>query len=152
MGADALVHLQDCVGRGFRESDHRRSLANARRVQAETFARYKRLNNTFPRDIASNLCDRIHAHLLNECERQYGPRFWRDFFKEIGKVRTELLAVSRSGPGEERRNARYRITIECFDRLMKGRFKSMLKEHGISLTRDVKSLRPNRPDWNRKLE
>jgi len=131
---------------------HRRSLVNTRRGQAETFVRYKQMNNTFPRDIAPNLCDRIHAHLLHQCERQYGPRFWRDFFKEIGKARAELLAASRSGPGEERRNARYRITIDCFDRLMKGQFKNMLREHGISLTTDVKSLRPTRPDWNRKLE
>ncbi|MHC4744017.1 MAG: hypothetical protein ACYS8Z_19030, partial [Planctomycetota bacterium] len=131
---------------------HRRSLANARKTQAKTFARYKQLNNTFPSDIPSNLCDRIHAHLLYECQRQYGPRFWRDFFKEIRKVRGELLAVSESGPGVERRNARYRITIDCFDRLMKGRFKPMLKEHGVSLTTDIKSINPNRPDWNRKLQ
>lgn len=130
---------------------HLRSLASARKTQAETFARYKQLNNRFPRDIPSNLCDRIHAHLLYQCEREYGPRFWRDFFKEIRNSRTALLAASRSGTGDERRNARYRITIECFDRLMKGRFKSMLKEHGISLTTDIKSLNPNRPDWNRKL-
>jgi hypothetical protein len=131
---------------------HRRSLASARKIQAETFARYKRLNNTFPKDIPANKCDRIHAHLLFECEKQYGRNFWPDFFKEIRKARGELLAVSRSGPGDERRNARYRITIECFDRLMRGQFKKMLKNHGISLTTDVKSLRPKRPDWNRKLE
>jgi len=131
---------------------HRKSIADARKIQAETFVRYKKLNNTFPKDIPSNKCDRIHAHLLNQCQRQYGPNFWPDFFKEIKKVRGQLLAVSRSGPGDERRNARYRITIECFDRLMKGRFKNMLKKHGISLTTDVKSIRPNRPDWNKKLE
>jgi len=131
---------------------HRRSLASARKIQAETFVRYKELKNTFPKDIPSNKCDRIHAYLLYQCEKQYGPKFWPDFFKEIRKVRGQLLAVSRSGPGDERRNARYRITIECFDRLMKGQFKNTLKKHGISLTTDVKSLRPNRPDWNRKLE
>lgn len=128
------------------------SLARARALQAETFARYKQLNNTFPRDIPANLCDRIHAHLLYQCEKQYGPRFWPDFFKEIRNVHDALLAASRSGSGDECRDARYRITIECFDRLMKGQFKEMLRTHGISLTTDVKSLRPQRPDWNRKLE
>jgi hypothetical protein len=131
---------------------HRASLVRARKTQAKTFDRYKKLNNTFPKDIPSNKCDRIHAHLLYECEKQYGPNFWPDFFKEIRKVRDQLLAVSRSGPGVERRNGRYRITIDCFDRLMKGQFKNMLKKHGISLTTDVKSLRPNRPDWNRRLK
>jgi hypothetical protein len=131
---------------------HRKSLANARKIQAETFVRYKKLNNTFPKDLPSNKCDRIHAHLLYLCQRQYGPNFWPDFFKEIRKVREQLLDVSRSGPGIERRNARYRITIDCFDRLMKGQFKKMLKKHGISLTTDIKSLNPNRPDWNRKLQ
>ena len=131
---------------------HRKSVVDARRIQAETFDRYKKLNNTFPKDLPSNKCDRIHAHLLYLCQRQYGRNFWPDFFKEIRKVRGQLLDVSRSGPGIERRNARYRITIDCFDRLMKGRFKSMLKKHGISLTTDIKSLNPNRPDWNRKLQ
>jgi len=131
---------------------HRKSAVDARRIQAETFVRYKKLNNTFPKDIPANKCDRIHAHLLYQCKMQYGPKFWPDFFKEIRKVRGRLLAVSRSGPGVERRNARYRITIDCFDQIMKGRFKKMLKKYGISLTTDVKSLRPKRPDWNRKLE
>jgi len=131
---------------------HRKSVVDARRIQAKTFDRYKKLNNTFPKDIPSNKCDRIHAHLLYLYQRQYGRNFWPDFFKEIQKVRGQLLEVSSSGPGVERRNARYRITIDCFDRLMKGRFKKMLKKHGISLTTDIKSINPNRPDWNRKLQ
>jgi hypothetical protein len=130
---------------------YRESLARARKIQAETFARYRKSDNTLPADIPANKCDRIHAHLLHLCEQQYGPQFWPDFFKEIGKSRDELLKVSSSGPGEERRNARYRITIDCFDRLMDGKFKEMLKDAGISLTTDVKSLQPNRPDWNRRL-
>jgi len=131
---------------------YQRSLANARRIQAETFSRYKELGNRFPEDIPANLCDRIHAHLLHVCEQQYGPRFWPDFFTEIRKSRDELVAAGRSGSGDERRNARYRVTVDCFDRLMGGKFKPMLKEHGISLATDVKSLHPTRPDWNRKLE
>ncbi|NIP24405.1 MAG: hypothetical protein GWN67_22820 [Phycisphaerae bacterium] len=131
---------------------HRKTIASARKIQAKTFDRYKKLNNTFPKDIPSNKCDRIHAHLLYLCQRQYGRNFWPDFFKEIRKVRSRLLDVSRSGPGIERRNARYRITIDCFDRLMKGQFKKMLKKHGISLTTDIKSINPNRPDWNGKLQ
>ncbi len=131
---------------------HQKSLVNARKKQAETFAEYKRLNNTFPKDIPPNLCDRIHAHLLHECEKQYGRRFWPNFFKEIRNSRDQLLAASRSKHAVERRDARYRITVDCFDRLMKGQFKKMLQEHGISLTTDVKSLQPKRPGWNRKLE
>jgi hypothetical protein len=131
---------------------HRKTIAGARKMQAETFLRYKKLNNTFPKDIPSNKCDRIHAHLLYQCKMQYGPDFWPDFFREIRKVRPQLLAASSSGPGDERRNARYRITIDCFDRIMKGRFKKMLKKYGISLTKDIKSLHPNEPGWNRKLQ
>lgn len=130
---------------------HHRSLVNARRIQADTFAQYKRLNNTFPKHIAPNLCDRIHAYLLYRCEMLYGPPFWTDFFKEIRNARAELLAAERSGSGAERRNARYRITIDCFDRLLKGRFKRMLEEHGISLTTDVRSIPYKSPNWNGKL-
>jgi len=131
---------------------YQRSLADARKVQAETFARYKELGNTFPGDIPANLCDRIHAHLLHLCEHRYGPQFWPDFFKEIRRSRDALVAAGRSASGDERRNARYRITLDCFDRVVEGKFKPMLEEHGISLTTDVKSLQPTRPDWNRKLE
>jgi hypothetical protein len=130
---------------------HQRSLVNARKIQAKTFAEYKRLNNTFPKNIAPNLCDRIHAYLLYRCEMLYGPRFWSDFFKEVRNVRAELMAAERSGPGDQRRNARYRITIDCFDRLMKGQFKRMLEEHEISLTTDVRSIPYKSPKWKGKL-
>lgn len=128
------------------------SLVRARQIQARTFARYKKLNNTFPKDIPVNLCDRIHAHLLFLCEKQYGPRFWTDFFREIRKAKGELLSTNRYKTSDERRNARYRITIECFERLMEGKFTKMLKNHGISLTTDVVSLHYKHPEWNRKFE
>jgi hypothetical protein len=130
---------------------HQRSLVNARKIQTKTFAEYKRLDNTFPKNIAPNLCDRIHAYLLYRCQRLYGPRFWSDFFKEVRNVRAELQAADRSGPGDQRRNARYRITIDCFDRLMKGQFKKMLKEHEISLTTDVRSIPYKSAKWKGKL-
>ena len=70
--------------------------------------------------------------------------FWRDFFRETKKERARL----RTGDRDER----YRITIECFDRLPGVDFEKMLQASGISLTTDVKSLNPTKPGWNRKLE
>jgi Ankyrin repeats (3 copies) len=121
-----------------------RELDGTRRRQAETFERYKALGNTLPADMEPNLVDRIHAHLLWQCEQAYGPTFWTDFFRESKKERARL----RTGNRDER----YRITIECLDRLPGVDFKQMLQENGISLTTDVKSLNPTEPGWNRKLE
>jgi len=121
-----------------------RQLENTRRKQAETFARYRALGNTFPSDIESNQVDRIHAQLLWQCEQEYGPTFWQDFFREAKRERTQFRLGSR--------DERYRITIECFDRLPGLDFKQLLRAHGISLTTDVKSLKPTEPGWNRKLE
>ena len=61
---------------------------------------------------------------------------------------------------DESRNKRYQITLECLSGLDARRrllddtrsFTEMLKEYGISLTRDLKSLHPTDPGWNRKLE
>ena len=89
------------------------------------------------------------------CERQYGPAFWPDFFAEIAKQREQLITA---GAGEdtanERRNKRYQITVECFDRICRRKgidFKARVGNSGISLTTDVKSLHPEEPGWNRKL-
>lgn len=123
-----------------------------KKIHAERFARYRKEGNTWPKDLAPNLCDSVHAHLLRQCEAAYGATFWPDFFREIRKDRPALTVASRTGTGDERRDARYRLTVECLDRLMQGKFKPMLKESGVSLTTDVKSLKPLDRNWNRKLE
>lgn len=129
----------------------RRRVQETRNEQLRTFNRYVQSGYRFPPDIQPNLCDRIHAHILFLCEEKYGPRFWRDFFTEIRKEQPRLLAASELGDGDEARNRRYQITIDCFDRLKDVEFKKMLKSLEISLTTDVKSLQPERPGWNRKF-
>lgn len=128
-----------------------RQLAQTRRAQSETFARYKLLGCVFPPDVAPNLVDRVHAYILARCERKYGPNFWPDFFAEVRKERERLADAVRLGDGDRIRNERYRITIECFDRLPGLEFKKMLEENGISLRVDVKSLHPTEPGWDRRL-
>jgi hypothetical protein len=122
----------------------RRSLDGTRRRQEETFAQYRALDNTFPKDIEPNKVDRIHGYLLWQCEQQYGPDFWQDFFKEAKKEKARLSV--------DNRDERYRITVECFDRLPGLGFKRRLRTSGISRTVDVKSMNPEKPGWNRKLE
>ena len=134
----------------------RKHIKNTRKKQAETFKRYRRLGNTWPGDIRPNLCDRIHAHVLWICEKRYGPGFWREVFAELAKERERLIGAGRAeGTSDERRNRRYQITLECFDRVL-GRkkidFKKELEMFGISLREDVKSLHPKDPGWNRKLQ
>lgn len=121
-----------------------RSLASTRKGQSETFARYRAGGFVFPKDIAANQVDRIHAYLLWQCEQQYGPTFWRDFFREAQKERPALAAGDR--------DSRYRTSIECFDRLPGLNFKEMLKRNHISLSTDIKSMEPEKPGWNRRLE
>ena len=124
---------------------------DTRKKQAEAFKRYRQLGYVFPDDIAPNLCDRIHAHLLWVCERKYGSKFWPDFFKEIRKERENLLAAAELGNTDNIRNRKYQITIECFDRLEGLNFKEMLNKFQISLTTDVKALHPTKPGWDRKF-
>jgi hypothetical protein len=127
-------------------------LEQTRTEQAKTFQRYVALGFTFPPDIPSNLVDRIHAHLLWQCEQSYGPEFWKDFFKEVKKQKGALDDAVRLSDGDSIRNERYRITIDCFDRLPGFSFRQTLVQSGISLTVDVKSLHPTDPGWNRKLQ
>ena len=124
---------------------------NPRKVQIDTFKRYKANGFVFPDDIPANLCDRIHAYILWRCEGKYGPKFWPDFFKQINAEYDKLSAAVALSNGDKIRNERYRITIECFDRLEGVNFKQMLKEYHISLTTDVKSLHPTESGWNRKF-
>jgi len=128
------------------------ALNATRQGQTETFQRYTQMGHVFPADLPPNQVDRIHAYILWQCELAYGPTFWPDFFREVRKEYPRLRdAVNQSGQ-DAIRNARYQITIDCFDRLQGLNFKSLLQENGISLTTDVKSLHPTEPGWNRKLE
>jgi len=128
-----------------------RQFQATRNVQAKTFQRYVNGGHLFPRDIAPNLCDRIHAHILFLCEKSYGPKFWPDFFQEIRKEHKRLSAAVSLSELNQIRNERYQITIECFDRLKGLDFKNILKSNQISLSIDVKSLDPTNPGWNRKF-
>ena len=131
---------------------HANLVADTRRVQADTFQRYKALGHVFPSDIEPNLVDRIHAHLLWKCEQDYGSNFWPDFFTEIRKERQRLSDAVHLGDGDAIRNARYQIAVECFDRLPGLNFKQRLQENGISLTTDIKALHPTDPGWDGRLE
>jgi hypothetical protein len=128
-----------------------KSIQDTRRQQEETFNRYVQAGCVFPSDIEANLCDRIHAYLLWKCERKYGPNFWRDFFREINKEYKPLVEAVKLGDSDQIRNKRYRITIDCFDRLEGLNFKEMLRHYQISLTTDVKSLHPTDAGWNRRF-
>lgn len=119
--------------------------------QADTYQRYVAAGYVLPADVPPNLVDRIHAYILAECERQYGPSFWKDCFAEIRKEASALRDAIQLGDGDPVRNERYRITIGCIDRLPGLDFKQMLQNSGISLTTDVKSLHPTEPGWNRRL-
>ncbi len=112
-----------------------REIEETRQVQLETYQRYIRAGYVFPQDIKPNLSDRIHAWILHLAEMKYGPNFWPDFFAEARRQHDALAAAGD-------RDARYRITIDCFDKLGKVHFKEMLMQARISLTTDVRSLDP----------
>jgi hypothetical protein len=62
-----------------------------------------------------------------------------------------LEAAAGLGDSDRVRNTRYQITIECFERLHGLNFKEKLRNSGISLRTDVRSLKPEAPGWNRRL-
>ncbi|MCX7424126.1 MAG: ankyrin repeat domain-containing protein [Planctomycetia bacterium] len=126
-------------------------LRATREEQKRTFTEYVRNGYIVPKDLPPNLCDRIHAWLLCQAASKYGPRFWTDFFREVRSQRQALSDAVRLGDGDKIRNARYQITIACFDRLPGLDFRNTLRASGVSLTTDVKSLHPDSPDWNRRL-
>jgi len=128
-----------------------KNLVATRRGQMKTFQQYIRGGYIFPDDLGSNQVDRIHAHILRLCERRYGGDFWPDFFAEIRKAQGRIADARRRWHGDERRNALYRISVDCFDRLDGIEFKSMLKRYRISLTTDVKSLKVEDDGWDRRL-
>ncbi len=122
-----------------------RNLIDTRRNQTDTFNRYGANGFVLPDDVPPNQVDRIHAYLLWQCERDYGPRFWPDFFVQVNKNAARFAAA-------DGRDARYRLSIECFDALPGVHLSDRLQENGISLTTDVKSLDPTGPTWNRRLK
>lgn len=126
-------------------------LRATREAQKRTFTEYVSNGYVVPSELPPNLCDRIHAWILYQSASRYGPRFWHDFFREVRSQKEALAAAAGLGDGDKIRNARYQITIACFDRLPGLDFKSTLRANGISLTTDVKSLRPEAPGWDRRL-
>lgn len=126
-------------------------LRRTRDGQEQTFIQYMKNSCVFPKELPPNQCDRIHAWILHQSASKYGPRFWADFFREVRSQKQELSAAVRLGDADKIRNARYQITIACFDRLPGLEFKETLGASGISLTTDVKSLHPEAPGWNRRL-
>jgi hypothetical protein len=130
----------------------RNQIASTRERQRETFERYVRNGLVLPADVPANQCDRIHAWILRQCEEAYGKGFWKDFFREVRGQAQRLQEAALIADADANRNARYRITVECFDRLPGLAFKDRLRQAGISLTTDVKALHPESTDWNRRLQ
>ena len=81
----------------------------------------------------------------------YGPSFWGDFFQEMRKERKALKDTLHLKGGDAKRNKRYQITAECFDRFPRVNFKKRLQRLNISLETDIKSLYPEKAGWNRLL-
>jgi ankyrin repeat protein len=127
------------------------SLRATREGQKRTYGQYMKNGCVFPAELPPNQCDRIHAWILYRASLKHGPRFWPDFFREIRSQKQALDDAGKLGDADKCRNARYQITIDCFDRLPGLNFKNTLKAAGISLTTDVKSLHPESPGWNRRL-
>lgn len=130
---------------------HRQAVAETQLNQDRTHQRYMAAGQTFPTDLSGDQADRLHAYLLRKCERQYGPNFWRDFFREVRKQQTAFSAPPAQGESRGL-NERYRITVECFDQLPGLEFKKLLQQSGISTTVAIQSLKPTQPGWNRKLQ
>ena len=126
-------------------------LRATRAGQERTFTQYVKAGRVFPKDLPANQCDRVHAWILRQCALKYGPCFWNDFFREVRSQKLALTDAVRLGDGDKIRNARYQITVACFDRLPGLGFRKTLKDNGISITTDVKSLHPEAPGWNRRL-
>lgn len=122
-----------------------------RETQRQTFEQYVRGGFVVPRNLPANVCDRIHAWILYQSAIRYGPGFWPDFFREVRAQEQALADAGKLGDADKVRNARYQITVECFDRLPGLGFKEMLKRNGVSVVTDVKSLHPEATGWNRRL-
>ncbi len=130
---------------------YQRQLAETQHNQDLTYQRYMAAGRTFPADLAGDQADRLHAWLLRKCEQKYGPQFWPDFFAEVRKQQAAFSAPEAQGESRGL-DARYRLTVECFDRLPGLEFKKLLEQTGISTTVAIQSLKPTQPGWNRKLQ
>ncbi|CAN5515069.1 hypothetical protein BH09SUM1_BH09SUM1_20740 [soil metagenome] len=128
-----------------------KSVAETRAGQMLTLRRYKAAWFTLPPDIPSNQADRIHAAILWHCEQSYGPNFWPDFFTEVRKEKKAFDDAVSLSDGNAIRNARYRLSIACFERLPGLGFKRLLEENGVSTNVAVQSLNPDSYGWDRKL-
>lgn len=133
-----------------RNALHDKNVAQTHKSQEETYRQYLATGQTVPTALPWNMADRIHAWLLYRCEQQYGPAFWGDFFKEVRKEREAFLDAETQGP-DNGRDARYKLTLQCFDRLPGVNFTQLLQQNGVSTVVDLSSLNPGDPNWNRKL-
>ncbi len=127
-----------------------RQAQETRQGQDQTWRRYVAAGNTFPADVPGDQADRLHAYLLRMCEQKYGPQFWPDFFAELRKMHEAFAAPEAQGDTRGL-DVRYRLTVQCFERLPGLNFTKLLEQSGISTTVAVQSLKPTEPGWNRKL-
>ena len=128
----------------------RKSIQETEKQQDLTWQAYLANGKTFPTNLPGDQADRLHAHLLRQCEKSYGTNFWRDFFMQVQRQQSAFTAPEAQGECRGV-DARYRLTVECFDRLPGLNFKRLLEQNGISATVAIQSLKPTQPGWNRKL-
>lgn len=129
---------------------YQHSLTETQQSQDQTYQRYMAGGQIFPADLSGDQADRIHAYLLRKCERQFGPKFWYDFFAEVRQAQAAFSAPETQGESRGL-DVRYRLTVECFERLPGLHFKKVLEDSGVSTTVAIQSLKPTQPTWNRKL-
>ena len=128
------------------------SLADTQRSQDETWQAYMKNGQNFPSRLPGDQADRIHACLLRKAEQDYGTNFWHDFFAEVRKQQAAFDAPEAKGDSGPALDLRYRLTVECLNRLPGLDFKKRLEQSGVSTTVAIQSLKPTQPGWNRKLQ
>jgi hypothetical protein len=131
---------------------YQQSLSDTQRGQEETWQAYMKNSHTFPSNVPGDQVDRIHAHLLRQAEQDHGTNFWPDFFAEVRKQQAAFGAPEAKGDSGPALNLRYRLTVECLNRLPGLDFKKRLEQSGVSTTVAIQSLKPTQSAWNRKLQ
>ena len=131
---------------------YQQSLSETQRGQDETWQAYMKNGQTFPGNLPGDQADRIHAYLLRKAEQDYGTNFWYDFFAEVRKQQAIFAAPEAEGDSAPGLDVRYRLTVECLNRLPGLDFKKRLEQSGVSTTVAIQSLKPTQPDWSRKLQ
>ncbi len=131
---------------------YQQSLAETERGQDETWQAYMNNGQTFPANLSGDQADRIHAYLLRKAEQDYGPNFWRDFFTEVRRQQPAFAAPEAKGDSGPPLDLRYRLTVDCLNRLPGLDFKKRLEQSGVSTAIAIQSLKPTQPGWNRKLD